>query len=108
MRLCCDAVNLIQEQVAACGLGPGDIDLPDLAELQDAAPRPRSLNAGQRVPITEMALWLGHQSVESTMKHPHVDPKTKEDAMEQTRPIDVPPGRDQPTDPWMDDDLAGR
>ena len=32
------------------------------------------------VPITVIALWLGHQSVESTMKYLHADPKTK-DAM---------------------------
>ncbi len=42
------------------------------------------------------------------MKHPHVDPKTNVDAMEQTGPIDVPPGRYQPTDPLMDSDLEGR
>ena len=52
----------------------------------------------QRVPITVIALWLGHQSVESTMKYLHADPKIKENAMEQTRPIDVPPGRYQPTE----------
>ena len=52
----------------------------------------------QRVPITVIALWLGHQCVESTMKYLHADPKIKENAMEQTRPIDVPPGRYQPTE----------
>lgn len=52
----------------------------------------------QRVPITVIALWLGHQSVESTMKYLHADPKIKENAMEQTRPTDVPPGRYQPTE----------
>ena len=56
----------------------------------------------QRVPVTVIALWLGHQSVESTMKYLHADPKIKEDAMDQTRPIDVPPGRYQPTDQLMD------
>ena len=55
----------------------------------------------QRVPITVIALWLGHQSVESTMKYLHADPKIKEDAMEQTRPIDVPPGRYQPQEQLM-------
>ena len=56
----------------------------------------------QRVPVTVIALWLGHQSVESTMKYLHADPKIKEDAMDRTRPIDVPPGRYQPTDQLMD------
>lgn len=56
----------------------------------------------QHVPITVIALWLGHQCVESTMKYLHADPKIKEDAMEQTRPVDVPPGRYQPTEQLMD------
>ena len=53
------------------------------------------------VPITVIALWLGHQSVESTMKYLHADPKIKEDAMERTRPVDVPPGRYQPEEQLM-------
>ena len=56
----------------------------------------------QRVPVTVIALWLGHQSVESTMKYLHADPKIKEDAMGRTRPIDVPPGRYQPTEQLID------
>ena len=55
----------------------------------------------ERVPITIIALWLGHQSVESTMKYLHADPKIKEDAMERTRPVDVPPGRYQPEEQIM-------
>ena len=47
----------------------------------------------QGVPITVIALWLGHRSVETAMKYLHADPKLKEDAMERTRPVDVPPGR---------------
>ena len=50
----------------------------------------------QEVPITIIALWLGHQSVESTMNYLHADPKIKENAMERTRPVDVPSGRYQP------------
>ena len=55
----------------------------------------------QGVPITVIALWLGHRSVESTMKYLHADPKIKEDAMERTRPVDVPPGRYSPEEPVM-------
>ena len=55
----------------------------------------------QGVPITVIALWLGHQSVQSTMKYLHADPKIKEDAMERTRPVDVPPGRYQPEEQVM-------
>ena len=58
-------------------------------------PRPMDL-LREVVPITIIALWLGHQSVESTMKYLHADPKIKEDAMERTRRVDVPPGRYQP------------
>lgn len=50
----------------------------------------------EEVPITIIALWLGHQSVESTMNYLHADPRIKEKAMERTRPVDVPPGRHQP------------
>ena len=55
----------------------------------------------ERVPTAIIALWLGHQSVETTMKYVHADPKLKEDAMERTRPVDVPPGRFEPPDQLM-------
>lgn len=55
----------------------------------------------QGVPVTVIALWLGHQSVESTMKYLHANPEMKERAMERTRPVDVPPGRYQPEEPLM-------
>lgn len=55
----------------------------------------------QGVPVTIIALWLGHQSVESTMKYLHADPKIKEDAMERTRPVDVQPGRYRPEEQVM-------
>ena len=55
----------------------------------------------QGVPITVIALWLGHRSVESTMKYLHADPTLKEDAMERTRPVEVPPGRYRPEEPVM-------
>ena len=40
-------IDLFREQVAARGLGPVDIDAPGLAELQDAVPKPQSLNASR-------------------------------------------------------------
>lgn len=55
----------------------------------------------QDVSITVIALWLGHESVESTMKYLHADLQIKERAMERTRPADVPPGRHQPSDPLI-------
>ena len=78
---------------------------PSLRDRRISPHSPRHTSAmellRQRVPITVIALWLGHQSVESTMKYLHADPKIKEDAMERTRPIDVPPGRYQPQEQLM-------
>ena len=51
--------------------------------------------------ITVIALWLGHESTATTMKYLHADQRIKQEAMELTRPADVPPGRYQPTDEVM-------
>jgi site-specific recombinase XerD len=45
---------------------------------------------------TVIALWLGHESVESTQMYVHADIQLKEQAMAKTRPIAVPPGRYRP------------
>lgn len=47
---------------------------------------------------TVIALWLGHESVETTQMYLHADIRMKERAMERTRPVDVPAGRYQPND----------
>ena len=47
---------------------------------------------------TVIALWLGHESVETTQMYLHADIRMKERAMERTRPVDVPAGRYQPDD----------
>lgn len=46
----------------------------------------------------EIALWLGHESVETTQVYLHADPGIKEKAMEKTRPAKVHPGRFKPED----------
>ncbi len=51
--------------------------------------------------ITVIALWLGHESTMTTMKYLHADQRIKQEAMELTRPADVPPGCYQPTDEVM-------
>ena len=51
--------------------------------------------------ITVIALWLGHESTATTMKYLHADQRIKQEAMELTRPADIPPGRYQPTDEVM-------
>ena len=50
----------------------------------------------QGVGCTVIALWLGHESVETTQIYLHADLRIKERAMEQTRPIGVKPGRFKP------------
>ncbi|HCW6768429.1 TPA: tyrosine-type recombinase/integrase [Legionella pneumophila] len=47
---------------------------------------------------TVIALWLGHESVETTQMYLHADIKLKERAMERTQPADTPLGRYQPAD----------
>ena len=45
-----------------------------------------------------IALWLGHESVETTQIYLHADMKMKERALSKTANVDVPPGRYRPDD----------
>ena len=56
----------------------------------------RLLHAG--VDITVIALWLGHESTETTQIYITADLALKEQALAKTRPLDTSPGRFQPTD----------
>lgn len=47
---------------------------------------------------TIIALWLGHESVETTQVYIHADIQLKERAMALTKPVDAPDGRYQPGD----------
>jgi integrase/recombinase XerD len=47
---------------------------------------------------TVIALWLGHESVETTQMYIHADLQMKEKAMARTRPVKPPPGRYRPDD----------
>ena len=47
---------------------------------------------------TIVALWLGHESVETTQMYLHADLQIKKEAMDRTRPHDVPKGVYRPTD----------
>jgi site-specific recombinase XerD len=47
---------------------------------------------------TVIALWLGHESVESTQMYVHADIELKEKAMAKTQPVAVSPGRYRPSD----------
>jgi len=47
---------------------------------------------------TVIALWLGHESIETTEIYIHADIRLKERAMERTKPIAIPSGRYRPND----------
>jgi integrase/recombinase XerD len=54
------------------------------------------------VGCTVIALWLGHESVETTQIYLHADLQVKEKAMQRTKPVDTPPGRYRPSDALLD------
>ena len=56
----------------------------------------RLLHAG--VDTSVIALWLGHESVETTQTYLHADLAIKEAALARTKPTTVKPGRYKPTD----------
>ena len=45
-----------------------------------------------------IALWLGHESVETTQIYIHADLELKEKALAKTTPLNVKPGRYRPDD----------
>jgi integrase len=47
---------------------------------------------------TVIALWLGHESAETTQVYLHADMRLKEEALSRTLPLGVQPGRYQPDD----------
>jgi len=47
---------------------------------------------------TVIALWLGHESVESTQMYVHADVQIKEQAMAKTKPVAASTGRYRPND----------
>jgi integrase len=55
----------------------------------------RLLNAG--VDTSVIALWLGHESSETTSMHVHADLSLKERALARPVPIDDTPGRYRPS-----------
>ena len=59
----------------------------------------RLLHAG--VDTTVIALWLGHEQVETTHIYLHADLAIKEQALARTTPTDVKPGRYKAPDPLL-------
>lgn len=52
----------------------------------------------QGIDTTVIALWLGHEQVDTTSIYLHADLSIKERALARTRPIDAQPGRYRPPD----------
>ena len=50
------------------------------------------------VDIATIALWLGHESTQTTHIYEHADPALKEQAIARTAPLGAKPGRYQPSD----------
>jgi integrase/recombinase XerD len=50
------------------------------------------------VDIATIALWLGHESIETTRIYEHADPALKEQAIARLAPFGTKPGRYRPTD----------
>jgi integrase/recombinase XerD len=57
------------------------------------------LNAG--IDRAVIALWLGHESVETTQIYLHADLSIKERALALTTPVRGKPGRYHPPDPLL-------
>jgi site-specific recombinase XerD len=73
--------------------------------LQDKRVTPHTLrhtNAmllrAKGVDIATIALWLGHESTQTTHIYEHADPALKEQAIARTAPLGTKPGRYQPSD----------
>jgi site-specific recombinase XerD len=59
----------------------------------------RLLHAG--VDISVIALWLGHEQIDTTQIYLAADLALKQQALDRTRPIDAKPGRYRPPDPLL-------
>jgi len=53
------------------------------------------------VDIATIALWLGHESTQTTHIYEHADPALKEQAIARTAPLGTKPGRYRPSDPLL-------
>lgn len=56
---------------------------------------------GAGVDSAVIALWLGHESIQSTQIYVHADLALKERALARTTPPNTTPGRYRPSDPLL-------
>lgn len=61
----------------------------------------RLLHAPTPIDIATIALWLGHETLETTNKYIHADMELKRRALDRTTPPNVKPGRYRPPDPLL-------
>jgi hypothetical protein len=61
----------------------------------------RMLHAPTPIDITTIALWLGHDDLDTTNKYVHADMELKRRALDRTTPPNTKPGRYRPPDPLL-------
>ena len=61
----------------------------------------RLLRAPTPVDTATIALWLGHETLDSTNKYLHADMELKRRALDRTTPANTKPGRYRPPDPLL-------
>jgi integrase/recombinase XerD len=93
-----DAVELLVAKHAAAAAG----DCPSIADKRVTPHTLRHTNAmllrAGNIDIATIALWLGHESTETTRIYEHADPKLKQQAVARITPLGVKPGRYRPSD----------
>jgi integrase/recombinase XerD len=61
----------------------------------------RLLHAPTPIDIATIALWLGHETLDTTNKYIHADMELKRRALDRTTPPNAKPGRYRPPDPLL-------
>lgn len=61
----------------------------------------RMLHAPTPIDTATIALWLGHETLDSTNKYIHADMALKQRALDRTTPPNAKPGRYRPPDPLL-------
>jgi integrase/recombinase XerD len=61
----------------------------------------RLLHAPTPIDIATIALWLGHETLDTTNKYIHADMELKRRALDRTAPPNTKPGRYRPPDPLL-------